>query len=126
MKAADDQDPRNRLVNRPAVARACKREAWRIAMTRSVAHPPSFCFGLCSAHFRRKYSEQSVIVGEPYLPLQSLPGRTSSNSGHDRIAPTAVESSLPVICLCGLMARHMTSSPRSSLLKGWQGACQEI
>src|SRR5260221_14509719 len=28
-------DPRNRPVNRPAVARACNREAWRMAMARS-------------------------------------------------------------------------------------------
>jgi hypothetical protein len=31
-------DPKNRPVNRPALARACKREAWRIAMARS---PPT-------------------------------------------------------------------------------------
>jgi hypothetical protein len=49
---------------------------------------------------------------------QSLPGRASSNSGHVRYAPKAEESSPPLIRLCGLMATHMTSFPRSSLLKG--------
>ena len=49
---------------------------------------------------------------------QALPGPASSNSGHVRYAPKAEESSLPVICLCGLMATHMTSFARSSLLKG--------
>ena len=57
---------------------------------------------------------------------QSLPGRASSNSGHVRYAPKAEESSLPVICLCGLMATHMTSFPRSSLLKGGTVPRQEI
>jgi hypothetical protein len=50
----------------------------------------------------------------------------SSNSGHVRYAPKAEESSLPVICLCGLMATHVTSFPRSSLLKGGKVARQEI
>src|SRR6516225_10758507 len=37
-------------------------------------------------------------------PGQSLLGRASSNSGHVRYAPKAEESSLPVTCLCRLMA----------------------
>jgi len=57
---------------------------------------------------------------------QSRPGRASSNSGHVRYAPKTEESSLPVICLCGLMATHMTSFPRSSLLKGGTVPRQQI
>ena len=49
---------------------------------------------------------------------QSLPGRASSNSGHVRYAPKAEESSLLAICLCGLMATHMTPFPRSSPSEG--------
>jgi len=49
---------------------------------------------------------------------QTLPGRTSSNSSYVGYAPKAEEGSLPVICLCGLMATYMMSFPRSSLLKG--------
>jgi hypothetical protein len=45
-------------------------------------------------------------------------GSDERQSGHVRYASKAEESSLPVICLCGLMATHMTSFPRSSLLKG--------
>jgi hypothetical protein len=56
---------------------------------------------------------------------QSRPSQASRNSGHARYAPKE-ESWLPVIRLCGLMATHTTSFPRSSLLKGGTVPRQKI
>ena len=53
-------------------------------------------------------------------------GSSEQKFGRVRDAPKAEESPLPVICLCGLMATHLTSFPRSCLLKGGKVPRQEI
>ena len=77
-----------------------------------------FAISMVNSIDRRTSSKITVIRGSVSARGQSLPGRASSNSGHVRYAPKEEESSLPVICPCGLMATHMTSFPRSNLLKG--------